>query len=724
MAERVATRRFDWRRTWSGSSEKEPGPSDGSPPLAVSRPRSGQESSAASKAWWTLAGITVLVWAFQLFGYVDVHPWLALFVIILGAWGLGTVGASWWPRSVNPRLGATLAWATLFLSLVGLALWSWIQITTAPDYGTDEIAFDQYAAQLLAHGLNPYAHSMAPAFNAFHVQANGYTFALNGKPITTLSYPALSFLLYVPLVALGWTSQTAVTVNVLAWAVGIVLAFVLLPKRMRPLAIVVGSLSIYIGYAVGGVTDALFVPLLIGAVYRWDRFGTTGGLSEWRGPILLGLAMAVKQTPWLVLPFLVVAVGMEAARRDGNRQGWRVAGRYLAIAIGTFLIINLPFIGLDPRAWWTGVLTPIASHTVPAGQGIVGLSLFMGLGGGSLTAYSVALLLAFVVLWLGFVATYPASKYCAVLCPAVVLFFSSRSYGSYLVTLLPPAMVAAFTVTHGFVGRAAGEDLATSIDYLGYRPTWRRLRWLLGGGVAAVILALLAIFLTRPPLGIRITSVQTTGQLATVVQLGVDVTNQTDSPMKPSFTIESGGDLTSFWLAHGGPSVLRPNATAHYTLLAPNYFAQPQLTGGFQVVAFSSNPGTISRSAAYVPNIWHVSLDPDAINGPVPLNKPVVVHAEVLNQLDQPVHRSGEPVYLGQVIYAQQGLQYGEAVVNNSQPGETPVTAYTNSQGVATFVIRCDQSSLTPVYFEANLVNSGQFYPYGYSDILPIRFSG
>jgi len=27
-----------------------------------------------------------------------------------------------------------------------------------------------------------------------------------------------------------------------------------------------------------------------------------------------------------------------------------------------------------------------------------------------------------------------------------------------------------------------------------------------------------------------------------------------------------------------------------------------------------------------------------------------------------------------------------------------------------------------PVYFEANLVSATQFYPYGYSSILPIRF--
>ena len=85
--------------------------------------------------------------------------------------------------------------------MAALAIWSYFQVYMAPDYGTDEIAFDQYAAQLALHGINPYLHSMAAAFPLFHVSPNGYTFLLNGRPVTTLSYPALSFEAYLPLLA-------------------------------------------------------------------------------------------------------------------------------------------------------------------------------------------------------------------------------------------------------------------------------------------------------------------------------------------------------------------------------------------------------------------------------------------------------------------------------------------------------------------------------------------
>jgi len=79
---------------------------------------------------------------------------------------------------------------------------------------------------------------------------------------------------------------------------------------------------------------------------------------------------------------------------------------------------------------------------------------------------------------------------------------------------------------------------------------------------------------------------------------------------------------------------------------------------------------------------------------------------------------------MGQITYTQQGLLLSQAIINRGQPGQTPVTAFTNKDGVATFVIEGTRASTNPIYFEANLVNGTQFFPYGYSEILPIRFIG
>jgi uncharacterized membrane protein len=668
--------------------------------------------NTAARAWWSVAGLTVLFWGFQLFGYVNAHPWLILLIIGLGVWGFGTIAVSWTDGVLTARHFEVLGWCTLGVAVIAFFVWSYIQITVAPGYGTDEVAFDQYAAHLLLHGINPYTHSMAPAFSMFHVSPNGYTFTLSGAPVTTLSYPSLSFLPYVPFLALGWSTQTAVALNVAAWGLGMVLAFALLPRHVRPLAIVVGSFSVYIGYAVGGVTDALFVPLLIGAVVSWDRFPTQRGPAAWRGPVLLGLAMAVKQTPWLVLPFLAVGVGLEARNLTGTiSAGWKTAGRYVAIAVGAFLVPNLAFIIMSPHQWWSGILIPISAQAVPAGQGLVGLSLFLGVGGGSLLAYTVCALVVYLALLSVFAASYPSLKRWAVVFPAFALLFASRSFGSYLVMLLPAALVAAYTVT-----RASWRS-SRRLD----QRRRRAVAWVVPAAAVASAATVAVALLIGPPLTVAVTSVRTTGQLATVVQVGVKVTNHTDKPLHPAFSVESGGSISAFW-AGTGPRRVPAHSTAHYMLLAPNFFAQPPITGGFQVVAFTSAPGSVSSSAPYLPSVWHLSLEPDAVNRPVKVGATVVLRAQVLDSLDRLVHVSGQPIYLGQITYAQQGLLFSQAVINRGQVGQTPVIAYTD-HGVATFVIRGTKASNNPVYFEANLINDTQFYPYGYSQIVPIRFS-
>ncbi|PSR32795.1 MAG: hypothetical protein C7B44_15100 [Sulfobacillus thermosulfidooxidans] len=113
---------------------------------------------------------------------------------------------------------------------------------------------------------------------------------------------------------------------------------------------------------------------------------------------------------------------------------------------------------------------------------------------------------------------------------------------------------------------------------------------------------------------------------------------------------------------------------------------------------------------------------PDAINHLIPYGHTVTITAQILNRLDQPVSAAGIPIYLGQIVYAQRGLEYGQALIDAGYPGETPMTALTNAQGQAIFTIRDVHPESNPIYFEANLVNNQDYYPYGYSQILPIRF--
>jgi uncharacterized membrane protein len=660
----------------------------------------------ATRALRSLAGFFVLTWACRICGYGTFASWSAIPVVLLGLLGLLVIVAAWLPASVlSERRQHQIGWVALTAIIAALAIWSYFQVFNAPDYGTDEIAFDQYAAQLALHGINPYLHSMAPAFPLFHVSPNGYTFQLNGQPVTALSYPALAFEAYLPLLAAGVTTQAAVWVEIFSWALGAAILYAVLPRSVAPLAGLVASIDVYIGYAVGGVTDTLFVPLLIGAAVGWDRFGSERGPRAWRGPVCLGLAMAVKQTPWLVLPFVIAGIVLESRQRKGTRQAVRDGLRYTGIAFAAFAMPNLPYAVSAPGAWLNGIMTPFNSHTVPAGQGLVDISLSLMAGGGSLTAYGVAGAVALAALLACYITTYPALKPAAFLLPSIALFFADRSFGSYLVMLVPAALAAAATTS-----RPRG--LAAT----------RHWRWVAAGGGVAALAAVIAALTTPSPLSVSIKSVRTTGQLATIGQVTLSVTNNTGGSVRPAFTLQNGTVMTAFWNRESGPAVLGPHQHASYTIVAPSYPAMPSIQSGFQVLAFLTSPASVSRTSVYLASSWRVILQPDAINQTVPIGQQIAVRAEIVNRLDQPVAAAAVPVYLGQIIYAQQGLQYAQAFINSGLEGQTPVEALTDKQGVATFRIRCPVGGSDPVYFEANLVNPTYFYPYGYSPILTVRF--
>jgi hypothetical protein len=286
-----------------------------------------------------------------------------------------------------------------------------------------------------------------------------------------------------------------------------------------------------------------------------------------------------------------------------------------------------------------------------------------------------------------------------------VLFFATRSFGSYLVMLIPAGVAAAATTQ---------------------RPQlpapWRLWKWVVSGAVASCVLAILAPLNSPSPLRMSIESVRTTGQLATVDQMTVSVANNSSHDVRPSFTVDEGLTMTAFWRRVHGPPVLGSHQQARYTIQAPSYFAAPSINNGFQVLAFSDSPATVSRTGSYVPSLWRVVLQPSAINLPVARKQTFKVRAEIVNRLDQPIRAAKVPVYLGQVIYAQGGTQPSQAFINNSYEGQTPVEALTNAQGVAVFTITSTVVNNDPVYFEANLVKNNSAYPYGYSPILAVRF--
>ncbi len=676
----------------------------------LDQPEVTTKSVETYRALWGIVGFLLITWAFLLFAFTDLYSWLAYIEVLLGAWGLATIGLAWTAPTYNRRYMTMWNWTTAILTMIGFGAWAWMQIRLSPSYGTDEIAFNQYAAQIASHWHNPYIHSMAPSFQMFHVSPNGYTFRLNGTPVEALSYPALSFLIYLPFLWLGFATQMAVIVNVVLWALAVLLTFYLLPKRLRPLALIAGSLPILTGFTVGGVTDVVFLIPLIIAVYQWDRYPTFTGWRAWMTPVAMGLAISVKQTPWPIIPFLLAAWYLELNRQGRRGEAMRMLTRFLLIMGGVFLVINLPFILSNPSAWLQGVLTPVASNAVPAGQGLVGLAIFLGIGGGNLFYFSLLLIITFGAFFVIYVATFPRFKALTVLTPSFILFFSARSFASYFVVLALPAIVALCSTTS-----VTREDFPRLTAHKRFEYS------AIGLAVAGLLAGTLALT-SSAPLSIQILSIKTTGQLATIIQVRLNVTNHTNHSVTPAFTVQNGGAETAFWIRQAGPKTLRAHSSAFYNLMAPNFFAQSPLTGGFQIAAFTENPGSVSISAPFSVNPYHLIMNPEAVNQVQPPGKVVTLTTQLVDAFDNPVHLTGLPVFLGQTVYTQAGQIYGQASINGKGVGMTPVVAYTDSNGAATFYVTSQLSSTDPVYFEANLVNNLTGYPYGYSEIVPIRF--
>ena len=481
--------------------------------------------------------------------------------------------------------------------------------------------------------------------------------------------------------------------------------YAVLPRPLAPLAAVVASLDVYIGYAVGGVTDFLFVPLLIGAAVRLGPVRRRARPGRLAGARLLGLAMAVKQTPWLVAP--VRGRGNRAggpARRDAA-GGAPLRPAYAGIATGAFLCRTF-------RTWpRPGCLAARDPDAVlrPDRPGRPGPDQPQPVAAGGrriAAAYNVAAIVVFAAILACYVVTYPALKPAAFLLPSVVLFFATRSFGSYLVMLIPAALVG------GGDDPAAGRARPAGGTGSGSRSA-RRAR-----ARAAVTVALTA----ASPLAMAISSVRTTGQLATVEQLTAG-RHQQHRQARAARLHHRGRHHHDGLLAAGQRARgARAASAASLTIVAPSYFAMPSITDGFQVLAFCQSPASVSRTRRYVASLWRVVLQPAAVNDPVAVGQLVTVQAEIVNRLDQPMRVARRPGLPrpGDLRAAGPPVQRG-----HHQPGPAgpdPVEALTNANGVATFRIRSPSGSSNPVYFEANLVKPASFYPYGYSPILSVRF--
>lgn len=658
-----------------------------------------QNRNIVERVLLVLSGLLLTFLGFKLWLFSVSVPGANLFAVIVVGGGLFMGAFSFYVST--PKAYNRLETCLFLLMIVGFVAWAYCSIYATSYYGTDELAFDQWSAELLVKGINPYGVDLSPSLVAYHVPVIFKTYTLSGAVVNILSYPALSFLIYTPFILLGFHTQLAVYVDIAFWAVTLFVLHLLIPRPYKSLSIILGLMPIYLGYVVGGVTDALFLPFLLLAAYQWDNFSDKrAGIARWVGPVGLGLAACIKQTAWFIAPFILVGIYRET-------RSIRVLLKYCLIGFVTFLIPNLPFIATKPVAWVKGIFAPFISSTIPSGQGLINLTMIERMGGGRLSLYTLSALLLLVTCLLVVWLYYPRSKKLIFILPSIVLFFPTRSFATYLVSLFPVFLLSALTVR--------------DVEHDKLRIS-RKARSILVAVPFSLFVCVTTIALILPsPLKITVLDVHTTGQLRTVDAIRVEVQNRYSRPITPHFTMTMAPQLTSFWIVEQGPAKLEPGQIADYQLAAPNVSSMPNIDGGFVVDAFTNQPPSLSTARLYQPKQMQTFITPPSIDDIVPMNKPIHLTVQLYDHLGRRMQRAGIPVYLGQVVYDQNTLEAGESSINGNPEGKSPVVAFTNQIGEADFTIVDKQLQGKPIYYQAFIQPSGQF-PFGYSQVVDIRF--
>ena len=537
----------------------------------------------AERCAWSLVWLGVTIGGIGLFGSWSAWSPGGLAAPVLVVAGIAGVAASWvvgTPRARALQLSAL--GSVVLATLVGQGL----GIHTRRYYSTDSAAFNHVAARLVLNGVDPYTATMAAAGRLLQNPADFWTYTVSGGHVDHVSYPAGSFLVALPAMALGFRHGIVDWMDLFAWIAAAVLIFAFLPVAVRWVAPLLLLTTILSGVFGSGGTDAAFLPFLVLAVWRWDRFGLdrSEGLARWMGPVALGLACSIKQSPWFCIPFVAVGLFLEA--RHSGRRPWPLVGRYVAIVVGVFGVVNLPFIVWQPAAWARGTFLPLHVPLVADGQGLVTVTLHGIARGVSLPLLTVAGAFVLLALLAAMVVWYPVVKRIWLLLLPLAFFVAPRSLFTYMLDFYPAALVAALTV------RSVAPSPTPGAIRRRVHPVWA----VATPAVAAV--AVMALAFASAPLDVAVRSVRTSDAATSLDAVTVNVDNTTDQTVTPHFMVEVGsGHPVGFWHpSHGGPLVLGPHESAVVTLWPPGHFDAPAHDTNWLVEAYTTSPEALSTS--------------------------------------------------------------------------------------------------------------------------------
>jgi uncharacterized membrane protein len=448
----------------------------------------------------------------------------------------------------------------------------------ATTYGTDAMLFNAYSAELVTRWANPYVQNMQPAFGLFGVPPNLVTPTAGGGVVSQQSYPALSFLVYVPFALLG---INALWLNVVAHVGLLITLICVAPRPLKAFAaLILFADAAYAQYTLGSVTDILWaLPACLCAYYWRSR--------PMLAAFYLGLACGVKQSPWFIVPFALVAWGFLAV----ERRRWLSFFEPLSVLLLTFFLPNALYIAWDPGAWLRGVLTPMAGNLIAFGSGIVQLTTanVYATDLHTLTVLSASVLGLLLIIYaidrrkFGFVPF---------IAPGIALFFAARSLQNYFM-FWPVALVA------------YGMSRPADLRLVAPAPDRARIPWapIAVGTLATILVGFLIV---------RSTTAAATALHVSILRYGYDdATKNVDAfeirlsnaDQKHARSVRFGvltqgnGDNFTYWVRR--PETIGPNVQRELRITAPGMSSEIAAEDqSVQIVAIDTAAGTQAYSPA------------------------------------------------------------------------------------------------------------------------------
>ncbi len=413
-------------------------------------------------------------------------------------------------------------------------------------YITDVQMFSDYGAALTRMGENPYAFDMLDSYRIYRASKLYSTPLISGDVVGGFSYPALGFLLYLPVQALG-IDTTLIYPAALLITLGIL--YLAAPRAIRPLAVVPFLVNPnYTLYSLGGVNDIVWALMLCLMILSWRRL--------WLAALIFGLACAYKQQPWFLAPFLLVKLWFESSGTIRDRL--MTVMRFALITAGVFALVNAYWFAQDPAAWINGVMRPLFERMVILGQGYSSLTLFgvIMLPQWAFTVFTYGSLALLLILYIRYFEHWREMLWIA---PVVALWFGHRSLSSYWYFYLLPLVLALLMTWRREWNTEPETETAPPQPHLWLTP--------IGIGGLALIVALIAAAAPNPITLERVGAVNIGG---TETRITVRVTNGSDTPLTPRFSLQSWGEQPAFWEVLHGSAQVDPGASQTYTLFTTN----------------------------------------------------------------------------------------------------------------------------------------------------------